>query len=114
MRWRNGLIVVLVLVVAGCMSTPRAKEGGFTSPDPASRMYAITLAGETRDRTAIPHLIELLSSDDPAERMLSIEALKKMTDDHHGYDPYALPHKRHIAIEKWQQAYHTGAVENQP
>ncbi len=104
--------VLLLLLCAGC--TPRASEGGFSSPDPASRLYAITEAGEQRDRDAIPRLIELLGSDDPAERMMAIHALERMTGTRNDYDPYALPAKRQVAIERWEQALQSGELGARP
>lgn len=103
-------LVLTVLCLAGC-AAPAASRGGFDSPDPASRLYAINRAGEQKDRSAIPRLIELLDSDDDAERMMAATALQRITGDRMGYNPYSSPAARRRATEAWRQAWHAGAFE---
>lgn len=93
----------LLWVAVGC--TPPASEGGFDSPDPAAKLYAIRAAGEAQDQDAIPHLIEQLDCDDAAVRMYAIVALEKITGQRLGYDPYAPAHKRREAVNRWAAQY---------
>jgi hypothetical protein len=93
-----------LIVVAGC-APPPISEGGFDSAQPAAKLYAIRRAGEARDAAAVPKLIEQLDSDDPAVRMFAIEALRRITGQRLGYDPYALPYERHRKVADWVRWY---------
>jgi hypothetical protein len=99
-------------LAAGC--TPRASDGGFDSSDPASKLYAIVHAGQTKDRTKIPQLIEQLASDDQAVRMYTIEALRRITGQDMGYVHYAHPALRQQAIDRWVAAYRSGQFDTTP
>lgn len=61
----------------------------------------MTMAASTGDRSSIPGLIERLSSSDPAERLLAIRSLERLTGETKGYDHAANPQKRAQAIERW-------------
>lgn len=95
--------VAVLAMVSAC--TPAASSGGFDSADPASKLYAIVRAGETKDASAIPHLIEQLNSDDQAVRMYAIGALRRITGEDHGYVYYAPPSRREEAIQRWLKAH---------
>jgi hypothetical protein len=101
---RLGLMLLTVTMLATACA-PRASEGGFDSDNPASRLYAIRRAGDQRDAAATPRLIESLESDDPAERVLAIAALERITGERLGYDPHASLAHRHEAVQRWWQ-YH--------
>ncbi|MFA7235331.1 MAG: HEAT repeat domain-containing protein [Phycisphaeraceae bacterium] len=101
------LTAVMAMGPAGC-APPPASEGGFDSRDPAAKLYAIQRAGEQRDRSAIPHLIEQLNSDDEAVRMFAIIALEKITGTRLGYSPYDPAWKREPAVGEWVAAYKNG------
>lgn len=96
---------LLTVALAAC-SPPPASEGGFHSPDPASRLYAIHRAGEQRDRRAVPDLVEQLDNDDPVVRLMTIQALDRITGTRLGYNPYAPPAQRREAIDRWVAAVH--------
>jgi len=100
-------VAAMLVTMAGC-SAPPASRGGFDSPNPASRLYAITRAGREKDRSAIPHLIEALDSDDQAVRMYAINALERITGTRRGYRFYDPPARRHRAIQRWVRAYEAG------
>ena len=105
-------ILILVLAApAGC-GAPRASEGGFDSPNPASRLYAIRLAGQQRDASAIPDLIESLESDDQAVRMMAIIALEQVTGTRMGYDPYARQPARQVTADNWTRAWRAGRFDS--
>lgn len=74
----------------------------FTSVDPAGRMNAAGRAAASDDESAVPQLVEMLASDDPAERLIAIAALDRITGDRLGFDPAADPAARRAGIKRWQ------------
>lgn len=100
MRVRT-LGLLTALLPAACASPP----AGFDSPEPAARLAAITRAAEERDETAIPKLIEMLTSDDPVVRMAAIRTLERLTGTTMGYH-YADPEwTRRERIREWVEWY---------
>jgi hypothetical protein len=95
------LALGLLAVVPGCASPP----GGFDSPDPATKLPAITKAALDHDLTAIPHLIESLQSDDPVVRMASIRTLQDLTGQTLGYDYADPPWVREDHVREWVEWY---------
>ena len=93
-------MVAFSLAGGGCMpSTTR----GFDSPDPTSRLAAISDAGARGDREAIPQLIEQLESSDPGARLLAIRSLERITGETLGYhhaDPWW---ERAPAVRRWRR-----------
>ena len=106
MRVAFTLVLTLAISAGGC--TPAASHGGFDSPNPASKLYAIRRAGDARDRGSVPNLVEQLESDDPAVRMMTIGALQRITGTRMGYNPYGSVIDRSAAIDRWVQAVRTG------
>lgn len=105
---RAGLRISLLasaLAIGSCARPP----GGFDSPEPASRLYAVTEAARTEDRSSIPSLIALLDSDDPAVRLYSIQALQKLTGQTLGYDHAAPEWERKAAVDRWIDWYQSQA-----
>jgi hypothetical protein len=94
-------LAVMACLIAGCARPP----GGFDSPEPAARLYAVTEAARTDDRAAIPSLVALLDSDDPAVRMLSIRTLERLTGQTLGYDHAAPEWERRDAVGRWIDWY---------
>ncbi len=93
------------LAAAALMScAPPATEASFDSPNSAARLYAIEKALRTGDTGAVPRLVEQLESDDPAVRMLAIEALHRLTGETHGYRHDDPPLARHEAIRRWVES----------
>lgn len=109
--------VVAAVVLGGGCANPDAAVG-FDEPDPDARFRAIRQAAAENDRSAIPELIDLLASDDPAERLLAIRSLEKLTGTTHGYDHAALPKVRQEAIQRWADWYKanpdSNPTENRP
>ena len=73
--WTKGTIGPAALLLVSACTAPPASQGGFESPNSASQLYAITEAARTHDASAASDIVQLLDSDDPAVRMLAIEAL---------------------------------------
>ena len=100
---RAAFIVLLTLLLQGC-EAPRYSQGSFDSSDPASRLYAIRRAGESKDRSSIKPLVEQLRSDDPAVRVFAIKALEQITGERLGYNPYSDVIERNEAVLVWEEA----------
>lgn len=98
-------LLLLTTALAGCAGPEPMDKAGFKAENTTSRIYAIRRAGEERDYAAVPHLIDLLDSSDPAERMFSIKALERITGKRYGYSPYDAPVEREQAITRWVDAY---------
>lgn len=90
--WVGGLALV-----GGCTPIPK----GFDSPEPAARIEAAVDAADRGDRSAIPQLIGLLDSDDPATRLVAIRSLERLTGQTLGYDHAAPEADREPAIARW-------------
>jgi len=73
----------------------------FNSPEPAARNMAIVRAGDARDAGATRDLVRMLASDDPATRLLAIEALDRVTGERLGYDASDPPERRREALDRW-------------
>ena len=89
--------------LVGCADPDSAV--GFQEASPAARMRAIRQAAERNDKSAIPDLIGVLASDDPAERFFSIPTLERMTGQTFGYDHAAEPAARREAVKRWTDWY---------
>lgn len=94
-RW---LIPAFLLAACGPTITP-----DFDSPEPAARNAAIIKAVESHDTSAVPDLVRMLDSDDPATRLLAINALERITGQTLGYDDSAPERDRREAVERWQK-----------
>lgn len=65
-------------------------------------MNAAGKAAAAGDTSAVPSLVEMLRSDDPAERMLAIGTLEKLTGERLGFDPTGSASSRGAAIGRWE------------
>jgi len=102
-------MTTFVSMLVACAEPP-ASAGGFDSADPQSKLYAIVRAGERKDESAIPHLIQQLESDDQAVRMYAIHSLEQITGQRQGYVYYAPQPQRDAAINRWLKAYRDGRL----
>lgn len=91
------------LVGASCADPD--KTVGFNETNPAARLRAVRQAAQTEDPAAIRPLITRLDSDDPAERLLAIRTLERITGQTLGYDHAAPRHERDAAVQRWAQWY---------
>lgn len=101
------LAATLLLALAGCAAPP-ASRGDLQSDNPASRLYAIHRAGGSGDMTTLPALVESLDHDDPAVRMMAIEALYRLTGTRLDYNPYGDVVRRRAATDAWAAAVREG------
>ncbi len=97
------LCLLAAAIAAGC--TQPALEPSFEHATPAERTMAATRAARTGDRASVPHLITMLGSDDPAQRMIAADALRRITGQTHGYDFADPPPARREAVERWAAWY---------
>lgn len=84
------------LCACGSSSDPALGAGG-----PADEIRAVARAAEGDDAQDLERLIQALDSDDPAERMLAIAALNRLTGLTFGYDFAASRAERRAAIGRW-------------
>lgn len=63
---------------------------------------AVAKAAREDDRASIPNLILELESTDPAQRMLAIGALERLTGQTHGFEYWAPRPVRDEAIARWK------------
>jgi len=106
-RWAT--VAAGAAVLGAC--APPASRGGFDSPDPAAKLYAIERAMKHGDRAAVPQIVEQIDSDDPAVRMLAISALQKLTGETRGYRYDDPPYLRQDAVRRWAEAAGAGSSE---
>lgn len=91
----------LLSTVGGLGGCGPAIRADFHSPEPAARNAAIAQAAASNDASAVPDMVRLLDSDDPATRVLAIQGLERLTSEDYGYDPAGTPAQRIEAVERW-------------
>ena len=87
-----------------------ATTGGFDSPTPAARLYAIS---QTYDSGVLPpyaRLVEQLDSDDVAVRLMAITRLERLTGETFGYRYYDSRRVRESAVLKWVNIIESGRI----
>ena len=89
--------------LTGCEPIQSDSYRDFADDDPAARLAAITKAGQTKDRQAIPYLVDRLEDSEPDVRFFAIIALRKITDETFGYQYYKPRHLRAEAVLKWRR-----------
>lgn len=94
------LVCPLVCPLVSCGPTIRPS---FDSPEPAARNAAIVAAARSGDRRAVPDLVRMLDSDDPATRLLAIRTLERLTGQTFGYDHAAESRDREPAVRRWRE-----------
>jgi hypothetical protein len=100
-----GITYVGITYVGGGLGGCAKVTPSFDSPEPGARNVAIVNAAASNDRRAIPDLIRMLESDDPATRLLAIATLERLTGERKGYDAADVPQARAEAIERWRKDY---------
>ena len=101
MNGKAGIIVLLVgLLAGGCFSPDPISLYSDSAP---SAIPAIKNAGDAKDRSAIPRLVQDLSDNDPAIRFAAITALQKITGQTFDYRYYDDQDTRRPAVQRWQQ-----------
>ena len=97
------ILTALLATLSSCMADPSSNVG-FNEPDPQARIRAASKADAERDRSAIPELITMLDSDDPAERFVAIHTLENFNEgDSLGYHHSDDRAERRAAIDRWKE-----------
>ena len=100
------LLVVVLLVLAGCMRGYQLRH--LEDERPLVRMKAAVYFGEQKSKEAAPHLVRLLEDEDPSVRMFSHAALKKISGKDFGYEPvFEDKESNKASIDKWRQWAHS-------
>lgn len=89
---------IACFLVTGCSSK---EKPSLTASDPYAQNEWIANAVTAGDMSAVPGLIELLDSSDPAERLVAIGALRSITGLDHGYRIADPPAIRGQAVDRW-------------
>jgi hypothetical protein len=103
------LVLVLTAVAAGaasCASRGERAESLYQrlqSGQDAQVAHAAVEAGATRDRQAVPYLIEALENDAADIRIFAIASLRQITGKDLGFRPWAAPGQRAAAVQRWRQ-----------
>ncbi len=77
------------------------ESASFDSREPGARLEASFRAVDTQNKASIPDLVRMLDSDDPAERLVAIRSLERLTGQTFGYDHAAPEDERAKAVERW-------------
>jgi hypothetical protein len=98
--FRRSVSWLATLVLAGLTCACRSNSGPKTidNPDPDLKIRAIL----DSDMSAIPALIDQLSSDDSAVRFYAIADLKQKTGETFGYLYYVDEEKRAASVNQWR------------
>jgi len=99
-------LVVGLWAAVGCESSGRYLRN-LESPDPGQRIRAIKQAGDRRDRSASPALVQRLEDEDEAVRLFAILALEKIWGTRLGYDYRKPPAERDRAVRRWRRHLET-------
>ena len=97
--WVRGGTVFGCMAVfgVGCVSI----EPSFDSAEPAARNAAALEAVGKKDQRAVPELIGMLESDDPATRLIAVQSLERLTGERRGFEAYGTDRERAEAVARW-------------
>lgn len=70
--------------------------------DPAGKIPAMKIAAQRKDQSAVPALVAALQSDDPAERLYAIGALRRITGQTLDYSYYGSDAEREAGVGRWK------------
>jgi len=92
----------MLIGLSGCASSSRLADR-LQSESVSERIRACIEAGEQRDTTVLPLLVERLEDDDADVRFFAILALKKITHKDMGYHYYDDYKSRVQAVQRWRK-----------
>jgi HEAT repeat protein len=104
----SGVLAGGFMLGAGCGKTNSRAD--IQSADAGQRILAIKAAGDRRDLSAVPLLIDRLDDEDEGVRFYAILALERITGDRLGYDYRAGPERQARAVERWRRYVRDGAL----
>ena len=94
--------MIALIGPSGCTSSSRLADR-LQSESVSERIKACIEAGEQRDTTVLPLLVERLEDDDADVRFFAILALKKITHKDMGYRYYDDYKNRVQAVQRWRK-----------
>ena len=94
--------MIALMGPSGCASSSRLADR-LQSESVSERIKACIEAGEKRDTTVLPLLVERLEDDDADVRFFAILALKKITHKDMGYHYYDDYKNRVQAVQRWRK-----------
>lgn len=100
--------LLFLTIAAGALQAcaPEIFEGGIQNPSTGARVAALAEVERSRDRAAIPHVVECLASNDVVVRKAAIRCLSSLTGqtlDYRADDP---PLQRAVAVDRWVEWCH--------
>ena len=95
-----GLFVVVLS--AGCENSADISTG-LQAELGSERIAACISAGQQRDESVLPLLVDRLEDSDADVRLFAIGALKKITGKDLGYRYYASSSERSEVVRKWRK-----------
>jgi len=98
--------MLFAAALAGC-SVPQ-ERADLASRAPAERTRGLARVAQMQDTRAIPQVVELLDSADPAVRMFAIRTLERLTGETLGYDYAAPEREREEAVDRWVRWVESG------
>ena len=94
----------LGLVVAGIScARPWTYQANFNSDDVNERILAIRQAGQEKNQSAVPLLVDRLEDEDAAVRFFAILALERITGHRLGYEYRQPDAMRAKSVEIWRE-----------
>jgi hypothetical protein len=107
---RGWVAPAVALGVAFCIPSCTAPRPPLvvTDPDPSVKIPAYKKAVRKKDKAAVRQLVADLDSDDPAVRLYSSQALRRLTGETFGYQYFATDERRGPAVQKWRQWLEAG------
>lgn len=97
--------VLAIIVTAGCVandSTAGSLYRRLQAEDPAVRIQAARAAAQRKDRQAVGLLIDRLSDPEDDVRFFSHIALRKITGQDFGWQPWQPQTVRREAVRQWR------------
>jgi hypothetical protein len=104
----GGLAVAAIGVVAigGCTANDVYRTR-LRSGNPLERSKAVVALAERGDAESVHTLVDMLEDRDPAVRMFTIAALKRLSGKDYGYRYYHDETRRLAAVDRWRHALRT-------
>ena len=96
-------VAAVVCGLIACASPGCRIPKGFDSPESMARVDAALEATDRGDMDSLPHLIEMLDSDDPFVRLVGIRTLERLTGETKGYRHDDPPADRRRAADAWAE-----------
>ena len=98
-------IWAILMLTAGCSSSLNEplSLADLDNPDPVVKFRAFKWAGDSKEESAVPQLVDMLEDEDDSVRFFAIQTLRRITGTDNGYDYKAAPHRRAEAVKRWRE-----------